>query len=171
MTVESLRIRGAVAADVDAVVALVESAYRGESSRTGWTSEADLLDGQRTDDEEVRSVLAHIVLAEAADGIVACCTLVPKDGHAYFGMFAVRPGMQGTGVGSLLLAEAERRAAAAGLAEVTMTVLTTRTELIAFYERRGYADTGERAPFPYGNERFGVPRRDDLEFLVLAKTL
>ena len=171
MTTPSLRLRGAVASDVSAIVALVESAYRGDSSRSGWTSEADLLDGQRTDTEEVQSVLPHIVIAESDDGIVACCTLVPKDGHAYFGMFAVRPGLQGGGVGSLLLTEAEKRAQAAGLAQVTMTVLTTRTELIAFYERRGYADTGERAPFPYGNERFGLPRRQDLEFMVLAKTL
>ena len=76
------------------IVALVESAYRGESSRSGWTTEADLLDGQRTDPREVESVLDHVVVAEGDDGeLLGCCTLVPREGHAYFGMFAVRPGL------------------------------------------------------------------------------
>ena len=166
-----MEIRPARPDDVEALVALVESAYRGDSSRVGWTTEADLLEGQRTDPEEVRSVLEHVLVTEDADGLVGCCTLVPKDGHAYFGMFAVRPGVQGGGVGSALLEAAERRAAEHGLPHVDMTVISSRSELIAYYERRGYVDTGERRPFPYGDERFGRPRRDDLEFVVLRKPL
>ncbi|MCU1623912.1 MAG: Acetyltransferase family protein [Frankiales bacterium] len=167
-----MQIRRATPADVDAVVALVESAYRGDSSRAGWTTEADLLDGQRTDRDEVRSVLEELVVAQDEAGeLVGCCTLIPKDGHAYFGMFAVRPGLQGGGVGSQLLKEAETLAAEHGASYVEMTVISTRSELIDFYLRRGYADTGETRPFPYGDDRFGQPRRDDLAFTVLVKDL
>lgn len=164
-------IRRATAADVDAVVALVESAYRGDSSRTGWTTEADLLDGQRTDADEVRAVLDDLVVAEEDGGLVGCCTLIPREDHAYFGMFAVRPGMQGGGVGSRLLTAAEDLAAEHGAKRVEMTVISSRRELVDFYLRRGYVDTGETRPFPYGDPRFGVPRRDDLVFTVLTKDL
>jgi ribosomal protein S18 acetylase RimI-like enzyme len=166
-----VRFRDARPDDVDALVSLVESAYRGDVSRVGWTTEADLLDGQRTDVDEVRDVLPHVVIAEDDEGVAGCCTLVPKDEGAYFGMFAVRPGMQGSGLGSALLAEAETRARQHGLDRVEMTVLSQRAELIAFYERRGYRRTGETRPFPYGDARFGLPRRDDLVFVVLTKAL
>lgn len=166
-----MEFRDAVPADVEAIVALVESAYRGEPSRAGWTTEADLLEGQRTDPEAVLEVLPHVLLAVEDGDLRACCTLVPKDGHAYFGMFAVRPGLQGNGMGSLVLAEAERRATTQGLSYVEMTVVSARPELIAFYLRRGYTDTGEARPFPYGDERFGRPLRDDLAFTVLVKAL
>jgi ribosomal protein S18 acetylase RimI-like enzyme len=166
-----VKVREARPADVEDLVALVESAYRGESSRAGWTTEADLLDGQRTDADEVRSLLAHLLVAETDDGIVGCCTLVPKGAHGYFGMFAVRPGLQGGGVGSALLSEAEARARRLRLDRVEMTVLSLRTELIAFYERRGYVRVGEQRPFPHHDVRFGRPRREDLEFEVLVKAL
>ena len=166
-----MHLRRATVTDVDAVVALVESAYRGDPSRQGWTTEADLLDGQRTDPDEVRSVLDHLLLADDGGELVGCCTLVPKEDHAYFGMFAVRPGLQGSGVGSQLLETAEKLAAEHGVHHVEMTVISSRTELIDFYVRRGYAATGETRPFPYGDERFGVPRRDDLVFTVLTKDL
>jgi GNAT superfamily N-acetyltransferase len=167
----SVDFRTAAPDDVDALVALVESAYRGDSSRAGWTSEADLVDGQRTDATEVASLLESLVLAVEGDELVGCCNLVLHDDHAYFGMFAVRPLQQAAGTGSALLAEAERRASGAGARFVEMTVLAGREELIAFYLRRGYVDTGERRPFPYGDERFGLPQRDDLAFVVLAKDL
>ena len=166
-----VEIRAARAEDVDAVVALVESAYRGDSSRVGWTTEADLLDGQRTDAEEVRSALPSLLLAVEGDDLLGCCVLAEKDGAGYFGMFAVRPALQGGGVGSALLTAAEDRARSHGLPAVEMTVLSTRSELLAYYRRRGYADTGQTRPFPYGDERFGRPRVADLEFLVLRKPL
>jgi N-acetylglutamate synthase-like GNAT family acetyltransferase len=166
-----VQIRRATPADVDAVVALVESAYRGDSSRAGWTTEADLLDGQRTDPAEVASVLDELVVAEEDGEMLGCCTLVPRDGYAYFGMFAVRPGLQGGGIGSKLLEAAEDLAAEHGAGHVEMTVISTRTELIDYYLRRGYVDTGESRPFPYDDERFGRPRRDDLAFTVLVKKL
>lgn len=168
--------RRAALTDVAAVVELVESAYRGESSRAGWTTEADLLHGQRTDTAAVEAAVSAadgpLLLAQDSSGrVVGCCQLrAGADGVAQFGMFAVRPGVQGAGVGSALLAEAERVAAAElGAHEVQMTVITQRTELIAYYERRGYSPTGQTRPFPYGDDRFGLPQRPDLSFDVLAK--
>ena len=166
-----VELRQATPDDVDAIVVLVESAYRGEDSRQGWTTEADLLDGHRTDVAEVREVLPYVLVAEQGGELIGCCTLLPRDGYAYFGMFAVQPGLQGGGTGSRLLAEAERVAAAGGAAYVEMTVLSVRRELIDFYLRRGYAETGESRPFPYGQGRLGQPRRDDLAFTVLSKQL
>jgi len=167
--------------DVDRVVALVESVYRGDASRAGWTTEADLLGGQRTDSAAIGAVIgapnSRILLATASAApdadVLACCQLDLKPGGvAYFGTFAVQPGKQGGGVGKLLLAEAERVARdELGAQTMEMTVIVQRTELVGWYERRGYVRTGERRPFPYGDERFGLPRRDDLEFVVLAKQL
>lgn len=164
-----MRIRPATSGDVDAVVALVESAYRGDSSRAGWTTEADLLGGQRTDTAQVAGLVPFMLIADDETRVVGCCTVVPKDGHAYFGLFAVQPQLQSAGVGSALLAGAEACAVEQGESVVQMTVLAQRTELIAFYERRGYLRTGGTQPFPYGDERFGLPRQDDLHFVVLAK--
>jgi ribosomal protein S18 acetylase RimI-like enzyme len=172
----ALSFRAAVPADVPAIVALVQRAYRGEASRAGWTTEADLLDGQRTDAEQVHALLSTagsvVLLAERDGALAGCCHLERREGHAYFGMFAVDPTAQGGGIGGTLLAEAERRAREEwDLPEQRMTVITARPDLIAWYERRGYRRTGARSPFPYGDERFGIPRRDDLEFETLAKSL
>ncbi len=171
-----MTFRTAGAADVPALVDLVESAYRGERSRTGWTHEADLLGGQRTDTEMVATAItdpAGVVLVAESDGrLVACCHLERRDGYAYFGMFAVSPDRQGHGLGRSLLAEAERYARDQwGAGELRMTVIVQRADLIAWYERRGYTRTGELSPFPYGDERFGQPRRPDLAFETLTRKL
>ena len=198
MPAGTLRFRTAGPPDVDAVVQLVESAYRGESSRAGWTTEADLLDGQRTDPEEVlaltRDPQTRLLLAEQANDLVGCVLVraetagvgasasagaarpASADGAhavvAHIGMFAVRPTLQSRGLGSALLVEAERiaRAELAAL-RAEMTVIEQRLDLLPWYERRGYRRTGATEPFPYGNQRFGLPRRPDLRFLVLAKPL
>ncbi|TYB39846.1 GNAT family N-acetyltransferase [Micromonospora sp. AP08] len=169
-------VRTARPADVAALVDLVESAYRGERSRAGWTTEADLLAGQRTDPDMVAEAVTSpdgtVLVVEDATGIVACCQLERRDDHVYFGMFAVDPGRQGGGLGRDLLAEAERYARDEWhTGEMRMTVITQREDLIAWYERRGYVRTGELSPFPYGDERFGRPLRPDLAFETLSKKL
>lgn len=172
----TFRFRPAALADIPTVVALVESAYRGDASRIGWTTEADLLDGQRTDADDVRTAIARdrsvVLLAEHDQRLVACAHVADEAGAGYFGMFAVIPTLQGGGVGKAVLAEAERIARDDWkLTAMRMTVIDVRAELIAFYERRGYARTGATKPFPYGDPRFGLPRRDDLRFAVLEKPL
>ena len=115
-----------------------------------------------------------LLLTVDGDGrLTACCHLEWRGGGVvYFGMFAVRPGQQGTGVGGKLLTQAEDYARTDyGATSMEMTVIAQRHELIAWYERRGYRRTGETRPFPYGDARFGVPRRDDLHFVVLEKSL
>ncbi|MEU3191277.1 N-acetyltransferase [Streptomyces sp. NPDC006992] len=171
-----LTFRRADEADIPALTALVESAYRGEASRAGWTTEADLLDGQRTDPEGVAAVVRDpksILLVVERDGaLVACCQLEHRGAEAYFGMFAVSPLLQGGGVGRAVLAEAERTVRAEwGTERMRMQVIRQREELIAWYERRGYRRTGELSPFPYGDERFGLPQRPDLAFELLVKPL
>jgi ribosomal protein S18 acetylase RimI-like enzyme len=171
-----LVFRDATGADVDAIVALVESAYRGDASRAGWTTEADLLDGRRTGADDVAACLqrprSRILLAERGGALLACAHVAEEDGAGYFGMFSVDPGRQGGGIGKLVLAEAERIVRDEwALPSMRMTVIDVRDELIAFYERRGYRRTGVLKPFPYGDARFGLPRRDDLRFEVLEKIL
>lgn len=171
-----IAFRDAVAADVPAIVALVESAYRGDASRAGWTTEADLLDGQRVDLPGVTEVVlrpgSRVLIAESAGALVACCHLEKQRDACYFGMFSVKPTEQGGGLGKQMLAEAERVARAEwNCRKMEMTVISVRDELIAWYLRRGYRRTGVRKPFPYGDARFGIPRRDDLQFELLEKTL
>jgi ribosomal protein S18 acetylase RimI-like enzyme len=168
--------RPATATDVPQIVALVQSAYRGEASRAGWTTEADLLHGQRTDPEAVAQILADpdglLLLAFDGGELVGCCQLERKDDHAYFGMFAVRPTLQGGGMGKVILGEAERLVRDEWqVAEMHMTVITLREDLIAWYLRRGYTRTGKTIPFPHSDERFGLPQRPDIEFELLVKRL
>ncbi|WP_338775951.1 GNAT family N-acetyltransferase [Streptomyces sp. DG1A-41] len=171
-----LTFRDATDADVDELVELIESAYRGDASRAGWTTEADILQGQRTDPEGVLAVIkspdGRLLTVEREGRIVACCQLEHRGDHAYFGMFAVSPGLQGGGLGKVILTEAERLARETwGVTQMHMTVISVRDDLIAWYERRGYRRTGRTTPFPYGDERFGIPQRDDLEFELLVKEL
>lgn len=173
---EPLTFRPAAHGDIPALVALVTSAYRGDVSRQGWTTEADMLDGQRIDPEVLRHDIerprSRIIIAERGGLLLACAHVAEEDGAGYFGMFSVRPNLQGEGLGKALLAEAERVAGEDwGLPVMRMTVIDIRDELIAFYERRGYGRTGIKKPFPYGDERYGIPKRDDLRFEVLEKTL
>jgi ribosomal protein S18 acetylase RimI-like enzyme len=169
-----LRFRTATAADIPVLLALVQSAYRGDSGRRGWTTESDLLDGQRTDAADIAEVLARpdslIVMAEQDGRLLASCHVERQAEGGYFGMFAVDPLQQGGGVGKAVLAEAEHIACERWQCRAMhMTVIEQRAELIAWYERRGYRRTGQYKPFPYGDERFGIPLRDDLRFEVLIK--
>lgn len=173
---ESVRVRLGTRVDIAAIVDLVQGAYRGEGSRLGWTTEADLLDGQRTDSEEVEGVLAdpeaRVILAESSSGLLGCVVARREADGIHIGMFAVRPALQGQGIGRRLLEEAERvgRLELGGQVAI-LYVISVRNELLAWYARRGYQDTGQKKPFPYGSARFGSPRRSGLEFSVLCKAL
>jgi ribosomal protein S18 acetylase RimI-like enzyme len=169
-------VRFAGISSLPGVLALVQDAYRGDPSRAGWTTEADLIDGGRTDAALVTALMVSvrdaILVAEDADGPLACCAVGMHDGRATLGMFAVRPTLQGRGTGAAVLRGAEayvrERWAAPAL---HLSAIEARTELIAWYERRGYVRTGETEPFPYGDERYGRPRRDDLRLVVLRRAL
>ena len=168
--------RFATPADVPTIAGLVESAYRGDASRVGWTTEADFLHGRRTDATEIEELMANanarFVLLERNGTVIASCYIERQGEACYFGMFSVHPPLQGAGIGRLMLAEVERIARDEwGCGRVEMTVIDIRAELIAWYERRGYARTGITKPFPYGDERFGLPQRDDLRFEYLTKAL
>ncbi len=168
--------RLATADDAAALVALVNSAYRGHSSRAGWTTEADLLGGQRVDVEGLTQLITapgSVVLVHERDAALLACVHLERTGQdSYLGLLTIQPTAQSAGLGRQMLEAAERWAIDEWSSQTMhMTVIVQRTELIAWYERRGYARTGIRKPFPYGDERFGLPKRDDLEFEVLRKNL
>jgi ribosomal protein S18 acetylase RimI-like enzyme len=165
--------------ELEAVAALVNSAYRGDSSRVGWTTEADYLDGQRTDADTLRADLAAnpeadlLLFKDAPDGPpLGTLWLEPAEpGVWYLGMLTIKPDLQDRQLGRALLAGGEAHAAARGAKRMRMTVVSIRDTLIAWYERRGYAATGETRPFPYDDEKFGLPRVPDLSFIVMEKAL
>lgn len=168
--------RAATASDVAALTALINSAYRGDSSRAGWTTEADLLGGQRVDIERLIEIMAtpgNVILLHERDRRPVGCVHLERTGEdCYLGMLTVLPTLQRSGVGRQLLAAAEDWALEHWSSRTMhLTVVVQRTELIAWYERRGYRRTFQRKPFPYGDERFGLPRRPDLAFEVLTKQL
>lgn len=166
----------AVLADAHALVELIRSAYRGDVSRQGWASEADLVAGDRIDESGVRDLITApgstlLVLRDGTD-MVACCQLEHRgEGLVYFGTFAVAPRAQARGVGRRLMAEAERVAKTKFTAcTLEMTVLAQQDRLIGYYERRGFHRTGETRPFP-ADPVFARPLVNDLRFVVLQKRL
>ena len=166
-------IRHGVKADAGEIASLVNSAYRGESGKRGWTTEADHLDGQRTDAEEVSRLIdssgSLFLLCIEVDSLVGVIHLEQCGEDAKLGMLAVRPDRQGSGFGRRLLDEAEGAAAKAfGARKIKMAVLTFRTELIAYYKRRGYLRTGHFEDFP-ADPRFGIPKVAGLSFEWLEK--
>lgn len=169
-------IRRAARTDAAEITHLIESAYRGESGLRGWTTETHLIGGQRTDIQEITERLHRedtvFLVLENAGELVACCMLERRENAAYFGMFAVSPARQSEGFGAQMLAHAETYAATQWKASVMiMSVIQQRSELLAWYRRKGYHPTGDTLPFPYGDPRAGLPKRDDLVFLVLEKQL
>ncbi len=164
----------ATANDINELVKLVNSAYRGESSTKGWTTEAALLDGIRTDLDSMRKQLetpgaVTLTYTESGNGLVGCVYLKKKADKLYLGMLTVSPILQAKGIGKQLLAAAENYARHQNCKVITMTVISVRRELIAWYERHGYRNTGETRPFPTGPE-FGIPKQE-LEFIVMEKKL
>jgi ribosomal protein S18 acetylase RimI-like enzyme len=174
MTPAALSFRRARQEDADVIAALVNSGYRGEASKQGWTTEADLLEGIRTDAAEVRQLIelhdSMIYLCLQGEEIVGSVHLQLAKGVGYLGLFVVKPGLQGAGIGKQFMLAAERAAQTAwGIRKMTMTVITVRAELIAFYERRGYRRTGTLIPFPADEQH--VPKVAGLQMEYLEKEL
>ncbi len=161
------------------VAQLVNSAYRGESSRAGWTTEADLLEGLRTTPKEITSIIqredAFILIGVERDEIVAsiCCEWQALAGHntAHFGMIAVKPKLQNKGYGKAMISAAEAMTARKWrVVGYHMAVISLRHELIAFYERLGYQRTGEFAAFPEKSDLW-QPKVDGLNLQYMAKLI
>lgn len=167
-------MKKATPTDLPELTTLVNSAYRGDTSRKGWTTEADLLGGTRTSEEILAETLATpdatILLQrdEITNALIGCVYLEKKAALMYLGMLTVSPEIQARGVGRKILQEAENHARSLGCLAVEMTVISQRAELIAWYERRGYALTGETRPFPMNDPRFGEPKTA-LVFVVMRK--
>jgi len=167
-------ITPAVIADATELDKLVNSAYRGDSSRQGWTTEADILDGTRTDAAAIAELIqtpeTTLLKYVEENEILACVELKKEDDKLYLGMLTVKPNLQGKGIGKLLLKEAEEEAKRQNCTSIFMTVISVRKELIDWYVRHGYQLTGERKPFAFNDPRFGQPKQP-LEFIVLEKKL
>jgi GNAT superfamily N-acetyltransferase len=165
------------AADAPAVAQLVNLAYRGAASRRGWTSEADLLDGERIDAPTVAALIAApgsaILVVRGQKGLNAAAHVWRESpATAGLGLLAVRPTLQGSLLGRHMLAAAERYALRElGAHALELTVIDRREELIAWYERRGYVLSGERRPFPADGSEGGVPARAALVLLVMRREL
>lgn len=169
-----MQILEATIEDVPELNKLVNSAYRGDSSRKGWTTEADLLDGIRIDELTLQSFFKEkfttiLKCINDSNKVVGCVYLKNEGELLYLGMLTVSPELQAKGIGKKLLEASEKYAKRAGCKSIVMTVISQRKELINWYNRHGYFETGERQPFPAG-ERFGKPKFP-LEFYVMQKTL
>ena len=169
-----MNISIAALADVPALNTLINSAYRGEGSKKGWTTEADLLDGIRTNEKALVDLInqpgAAMLTTHNEEGVITGCMYLQKQvGSFYLGMLTVSPQLQAAGIGGCLLNAAEVHVKKEGYHSISMTVISVRHELIAWYERHGYAKTGETKPFPT-DPGFGIPKQP-LEFIVMKKEL
>ncbi len=166
-----IAFRPATPEDVAALHPLIERAYRGDTAKAGWTHEADLLSDTRTSVDELSALIAdpeRVVLLAHQDGVLIGCVQVARvgDDRTYLGLLTVEPTLQASGLGRRLMAAAETEAVTRfGARRMEMTVINRRAELIAWYQRRGYAPTGETRPFPVN------PPRPELDFVVLEKGL
>jgi ribosomal protein S18 acetylase RimI-like enzyme len=167
-------ITTALLADIPKLNKLINSAYRGETSKKGWTTEAYLLEGFRTTEQELQHILATttstLLKFEENSCIIGCVLLIEKEDQLYLGMLTVSPELQNSGIGKKLLLQAETFALAKNLSKIIMTVISSREELISWYKRNGYKDTGEREPFPEGDVHIPISSTT-LEFMVLEKVL
>jgi predicted N-acetyltransferase YhbS len=172
-----IQLTPATEADYPEVIALTNLAFRGTGPQASWNVES-VIAGERINDSLLREDLAnapdgHLLLWRGGEGeLLGHVRLEPAGkGGWYLGMLTVRPDRQDQKLGRTLLTAAEDFARDHGAARIRMTVIQLRDTLIAWYLRRGYALTGETKPFPYGDDRFGRPTRDDLHFVVLEKAL
>lgn len=160
--------------DVSALNKLINSAYRGESSKKGWTTEANLLEGSRTTEKELTETIQDqkntILKFTEHNRIIGCVLLIEKENQLYLGMLTVSPELQNSGTGKQLLQQAEIHASALGLPKIVMTVISVREELISWYQRNGYVATGAKEPFPASDVHIPISNQP-LEFIVLEKRI
>jgi len=170
-----MTISPAIMQDIPVLVSLINSAYRGEASKKGWTTEADLLQGElRTDIPTLTAIIENkdaVILKYISENesITGCVYLHKKERGLYLGMLTVSPVLQGAGIGKQLMAAADSYARENNCNSIFMNVISVRHELIAWYERHGYRQTDERAPFPT-DQRFGIPTQP-LEFVIMIKNI
>jgi len=167
-------VEPALESDIPVLNILVNSAYRGESSKAGWTTEADLLGGIRTDEAGLKTLMQAqggvILKYMENDKMLGCVYLKKEDDKLYLGMLTVVPTLQNKGIGKILLAAAEEEAGKRNCTAIFMSVISIRTELINWYKKHGYYDTGITRPFPISDPSFGIPKQP-LEFMILEKKL
>jgi GNAT superfamily N-acetyltransferase len=169
----------AVEADYVPIIELVNLSFRGVGASAGWNSEADFIEGQRLTESLLRDDLAAkpdaflLTYREDPNGdLLGTVWLEPKNNRVwYLGLLTVRSDLQNRQLGRALLAAAEGFAKQRGACRIRMSVVNARDTLIAWYERRGYLLTGETQPFPYDDQRFGIPLREDLHFVLLEKDI
>ena len=168
------RISKAKVDDAERINVLVNSAYRGDISRQGWTTEADFLDGTRITADIIRDIIksndSRLMLYESGGRLLGCVELRKEGERLYLGMLTVDPTNQGKGIGKVLLKEAEEAARQLDCQSIFMSVISKRVELLCWYKKYGYKETGERKPFNMPDERWGVPKME-LEFIYLEKNL
>jgi ribosomal protein S18 acetylase RimI-like enzyme len=173
----AVTLQAARDADVPAVVRLINQAYRSTGAEASWAVEAPYIDGDRTSERLLREEIAAkpegtMLVWKLWNGVLGCVWLEPRaNGAWYLGSLAISPWLQNAKAGRRLLETSEDWVRAQGGRSIRMTVVNVRGTLIAWYQRRGYRLTGETEPFPYGDDRFGTPKRPDLNFVVLAKDL
>lgn len=171
-----IKFRKALIIDVPRIETLVNSAYRGEHAKKGWTTEADILDGQRTDQEKLQELISNpgseiqLALDGETEEIIGCVHLSKETDALYFGMLTVEPTRQGMGIGKEMLVQIEKVAKRLGLQHIRMTVIKGRDELVAYYERFGFKKTGNTEPFP-DDPRYGIPKIKNLIFEEFVKTV
>jgi ribosomal protein S18 acetylase RimI-like enzyme len=167
-------ITKATAQDVSALNKLINAGYRGEYSKKGWTTEADILEGSRTNEAELAEIIEDskntMLKFSENNKIIGCVLLVEKEQQLYLGMLTVSPELQNSGIGKKLLQQAEVIAQAMGLPKIVMTVISIREELIAWYKRHGYLDTGIKEAFPVSDVYISIIEQP-LEFIVLEKNI
>ena len=167
--------RVAKAEDIPALEKLVNGVYRGENALKGWTTEAEILDGQRIDSQMLQEILENpkerIFVLDDGGEIKGCVQVTDSGDSVLLGMLSVPVELQGKGLGAKLIRFVEEDARKRGFKSVKMHVLDVRTELLSYYERKGYRRTGDFSEWPWGDLKWGIPKRDDLKFVVLAKPI
>jgi len=171
-----MTITRATVEDLGALNRLVNSAYRGQESKNGWTTEAEILDGIRIDEQALEVMLARagVTILKGIDGngeILGTVCLEVRSHDLYLGMFAVSPFAQGNGIGKFLLAAAEKHAAENNCSRIVISVIMSRVELIAWYKRHGYTATGGSIAFEEIDGRFGDPKVPDIRLIEMEKVL